>query len=199
MSHPHPELGTPPVLPDGALRVVALGGLGEIGRNMTVFEFEGRLLIVDCGVLFPESEQPGVDLILPDFDYIRDRLDDIDGVEAVTDRLEVREDQVDAGVVVLGEQHPAVDDEQASVVLEDGHVAADLAEAAERDDAQAACGQRRRSRQLGVRMAHRTPAPSRAVRSRAISSSSSGTSGPRTWRLSRTPSSSSAPLAVVAP
>jgi ribonuclease J len=59
---------------------VPLGGLGEIGRNMTVFEYEGRLLIVDCGVLFPESEQPGVDLILPDFDYIRGRLDDIDGV-----------------------------------------------------------------------------------------------------------------------
>jgi ribonuclease J len=59
---------------------VALGGLGEIGRNMTVFEHSGRLLIVDCGVLFPETDQPGVDLILPDFSYIRDRLDDIDGL-----------------------------------------------------------------------------------------------------------------------
>ncbi len=77
MSHPHPDLGLPPVLPDGALRVVALGGLGEIGRNMTVFEYDGSLLIVDCGVLFPETEQPGIDLILPDFSYIRDRLDDI--------------------------------------------------------------------------------------------------------------------------
>src|SRR3569833_3087811 len=80
MSHPHPELGSPPALPAGGLRVVPLGGLGEIDRNMTVFEFEGRLLIVDCGVLFPESEQPGVDLILPDFDYIRARLDDIAGI-----------------------------------------------------------------------------------------------------------------------
>jgi ribonuclease J len=60
--------------------VTPLGGLGEIGRNMTVFEFGGRLLIVDCGVLFPEEEQPGVDLILPDFSSIRDRLDDIDGI-----------------------------------------------------------------------------------------------------------------------
>ncbi|MCW2572654.1 MAG: RNA-metabolising metallo-beta-lactamase [Frankiales bacterium] len=77
MSHPHPDLGLPPVLPDGALRVVALGGLGEIGRNMTVFEIAGKLLIVDCGVLFPETEQPGIDLILPDFSYVRDRLDDI--------------------------------------------------------------------------------------------------------------------------
>ncbi|HET9946262.1 MAG TPA: ribonuclease J [Actinomycetes bacterium] len=80
MSHPHPELGPPPELPEGALRVVALGGLGEVGRNMTVFEYDGRLLVVDCGVLFPEDYQPGVDLILPDFDYIRDRLDRVDGI-----------------------------------------------------------------------------------------------------------------------
>jgi ribonuclease J len=77
VSHPHPDLGAPPPLPEGGLRVVALGGLGEIGRNMTVFEFDGQLLVVDCGVLFPEDEQPGIDLILPDFSYIRDRLDDI--------------------------------------------------------------------------------------------------------------------------
>ncbi|WP_326798863.1 ribonuclease J [Streptomyces sp. NBC_01808] len=80
MSHPHPELGPPPALAEGALRVTPLGGLGEIGRNMTVFEYGGRLLIVDCGVLFPEEEQPGVDLILPDFSTIRDRLDDIEGI-----------------------------------------------------------------------------------------------------------------------
>lgn len=80
MSHPHPDLAPPPPLPDGALRIVPLGGLGEIGRNMTVFEIDGRLLIVDCGVLFPESEQPGVDLILPDFEYIRDRLDRVEAL-----------------------------------------------------------------------------------------------------------------------
>ncbi len=80
MSHPHPELGPPPPLPEGGLRIVALGGLGEIGRNMAVFEYEGRLLVVDCGVLFPEVDQPGVDLILPDFEYIRDRLDKIEAV-----------------------------------------------------------------------------------------------------------------------
>jgi ribonuclease J len=60
--------------------VVALGGLGEIGRNMTVFEFAGRLLVVDCGVLFPEETQPGVDEILPDFSWIRDRIDAIDAI-----------------------------------------------------------------------------------------------------------------------
>ncbi|MET9200759.1 ribonuclease J [Gordonia sp. NPDC003585] len=72
--------GTPRRLPRGGLRVVALGGIGEIGRNMTVFEYGGRLLIVDCGVLFPEDAQPGVDLILPDFRYIEDRMDDVDAV-----------------------------------------------------------------------------------------------------------------------
>ncbi|WP_166829476.1 ribonuclease J [Brevibacterium limosum] len=63
-----------------AVRIVALGGLGEVGRNMTVFEYHGKLLIVDCGVLFPEEDQPGVDLILPDFSYLDDRLDDIIGL-----------------------------------------------------------------------------------------------------------------------
>ncbi len=80
MSHPHPELGTPPALPSGTLRIVGLGGLGEIGRNMTVFEYQGRLLIVDCGVLFPEPDQPGVDLILPDFSSLEGRLDDIEAM-----------------------------------------------------------------------------------------------------------------------
>jgi len=80
VSHPHPELGAPADLIDGGLRIVALGGIGEIGRNMTVFEHAGRLLVVDCGVLFPETEQPGVDLILPDFSYLRDRWDDLDAV-----------------------------------------------------------------------------------------------------------------------
>ena len=80
MSHPHPELGTPPPLAPGTMRIVPLGGLGEIGRNMTVLELDGRLLIVDCGVLFPEDNQPGVDLILPDFEYISDRLADIDAI-----------------------------------------------------------------------------------------------------------------------
>ena len=76
----HARLAAPPPLADGALRIVALGGLGEIGRNMTVFEMHGRLLIVDCGVLFPEENQPGVDLILPDFGPILDRLDDVEAI-----------------------------------------------------------------------------------------------------------------------
>jgi ribonuclease J len=77
MSHPHPDLDAPGPLAPGALRVIPLGGLGEVGRNMTVFEYDGKLLVVDCGVLFPDENQPGVDLILPDFEPIRDRLRDI--------------------------------------------------------------------------------------------------------------------------
>jgi ribonuclease J len=80
VSHPHPELSPPPALPPDGLRIVALGGLGEIGRNMTVFEYRGRLLIVDCGVLFPDPDQPGVDLILPDFGYLEGRLDQVEAV-----------------------------------------------------------------------------------------------------------------------
>jgi ribonuclease J len=80
LSHPHPDLSAPAPLPAGALRVIPLGGLGEVGRNMTVFEYDGRLLIVDCGVLFPEDHHPGVDLILPDFDPIRGRLDAVEAL-----------------------------------------------------------------------------------------------------------------------
>ncbi|WP_229116505.1 ribonuclease J [Parenemella sanctibonifatiensis] len=62
------------------LRVIPLGGLGDVGRNMTAFEINGRLLLVDCGVLFPEDDHPGVDLILPGLDAIADRLDDVVGL-----------------------------------------------------------------------------------------------------------------------
>ncbi|WP_030436007.1 ribonuclease J [Actinoplanes subtropicus] len=80
MSQAHMELDPPPPLPEGALRVIPLGGLGAIGRNMTVLEFDGKLLIIDCGVLFPDVEQPGVDLILPDFTPILGRLDDVQAI-----------------------------------------------------------------------------------------------------------------------
>ena len=76
----HTDLAPPGPLPDGGLRVTALGGISEIGRNMTVFEHLGRLLIVDCGVLFPTHDEPGVDLILPDLRHIEDRLEDIEAL-----------------------------------------------------------------------------------------------------------------------
>ena len=74
------DLSPPGPLTAGGLRVTALGGISEIGRNMTVFEHLGRLLIVDCGVMFPTHDEPGVDLILPDLRHIEDRLDDIEAL-----------------------------------------------------------------------------------------------------------------------
>ncbi len=76
----HVQRDEPGPMPDGALRIIPLGGLGAIGRNMTVFEYRGKLLVVDCGVLFPDVDQPGVDLILPDFSPILDRLDDVQAI-----------------------------------------------------------------------------------------------------------------------
>ncbi|OKL49270.1 ribonuclease J [Boudabousia marimammalium] len=96
------NLQVPGPVPADTLRVIPLGGLGEVGRNMTVFEIDGKLLIVDCGVLFPEENQPGVDLILPDFSAIADRLEDVqalvlthgheDHIGAVPYLLRLRED-----------------------------------------------------------------------------------------------------------
>lgn len=74
------RLPEPPKQAKGALRIYALGGISEIGRNMTVFEYDGRLLIIDCGVLFPSSGEPGVDLILPDFGPIENKLDKIEAL-----------------------------------------------------------------------------------------------------------------------
>ena len=155
---------------------------------MTVFEYRGRLLVVDCGVLFPDPDQPGVDLILPDFGYLEWRLDKVeavvlthahedhigavpyllrerkdiplagskltlalvrsklaehrlDPVQASLQVAEVRQDEVHARLVRIGEQHTAVHDEQPAAVLEDRHVPADLAEPAERDDAKAVAAQ----------------------------------------------------------
>lgn len=74
------ELAPPKPLAPGGLRVTALGGISEIGRNMTVFEHLGKLLIIDCGVLFPTHDEPGVDLILPDIRHIEGRLGDVEAL-----------------------------------------------------------------------------------------------------------------------
>src|SRR5919198_502667 len=65
---------------DGKLRVLPLGGLGEIGKNMTVVEYDGSIVIVDTGLRFPTAEQVGIDLVLPDFTYLRERADAIEGI-----------------------------------------------------------------------------------------------------------------------
>ena len=74
------NLRTPPELAPGTLRVTPLGGCGDVGRNMTSFEIDGRILLVDAGVLFPDDSQPGVDLILPGLHLISDRLNDIEAL-----------------------------------------------------------------------------------------------------------------------
>ena len=60
--------------------MLPLGGLGEIGKNMTVIEYDGRIIIVDTGLMFPTAEMHGIDLVLPDFSYLRDRKDDIEAI-----------------------------------------------------------------------------------------------------------------------
>ncbi|MDR1851890.1 MAG: ribonuclease J [Propionibacteriaceae bacterium] len=70
-------LEEPRELREDTLRIIPLGGLGDIGRNMTSFEINGQLVLIDCGVLFPDEDQPGVDLILPSLDLIEDRLDKV--------------------------------------------------------------------------------------------------------------------------
>jgi ribonuclease J len=64
----------------GFLRIIPLGGLGEIGKNMTVFEHQGASVVVDAGLAFPRDEHLGVDLVLPDFSYLRDRPDEVRAV-----------------------------------------------------------------------------------------------------------------------
>src|ERR1700754_2888296 len=65
---------------EGPLRVLPLGGLGEIGKNMTVVEYDGAILVVDCGLRFPTADMLGIDLVLPDFTYLRERAEDIEGI-----------------------------------------------------------------------------------------------------------------------
>ncbi len=64
----------------GRLRVLPLGGLGEIGKNMTVVEYGGRIVVVDTGLMFPTPDQLGIDLVLPDFAYLRERAEDIEAI-----------------------------------------------------------------------------------------------------------------------
>ena len=62
------------------VRVVFLGGLGEIGRNCACIEVDGRILVLDVGIMFPDPDMPGVDLVLPDFTYLRENVDRVDGI-----------------------------------------------------------------------------------------------------------------------
>ena len=92
----------------GTLRVLPLGGLGEIGKNMTVVEYEDRIVVVDTGLRFPTADMLGIDLVLPDFSYLRERADDIEAIVITHGH----EDHLGALPWVLRElrpQHPAAD------------------------------------------------------------------------------------------
>ena len=110
----------------GNLTVLPLGGLGEIGKNMTVVEYDDRLVVVDAGLRFPTTDMLGIDLVLPDFSYLRERADDIEAIVIThghEDHLGRWKAQAD------------VDDDDAPVVLDDGHVLAYLPQPAEGQDA----------------------------------------------------------------
>lgn len=62
------------------IKILPLGGLGEIGKNMTVVEYRGKIVVIDTGLMFPTPEMLGIDLVLPDFSYLRDRADDIEAI-----------------------------------------------------------------------------------------------------------------------
>ncbi len=73
---------TSTVVGDGEVRIVFLGGLGEIGRNCAAIEVEGKIMLIDCGLMFPEDDMAGIDLVLPDFTWLRENADRVIGVVA---------------------------------------------------------------------------------------------------------------------
>ncbi len=69
-----------PKLPKKPVKIIPLGGLGEIGKNITLYEYDGDMFIVDCGMSFPDEEMPGIDIVIPDFTYILENKDKIKGL-----------------------------------------------------------------------------------------------------------------------
>jgi ribonuclease J len=68
------------ILNDNSLRFIPLGGLGEIGLNMALFEFGEDIIVVDCGLMFPEPYMLGIDLVIPDISYLLDKIDRVRGI-----------------------------------------------------------------------------------------------------------------------
>ena len=66
--------------PKKPIRVIPLGGLGEIGKNITLYEYDGDMILVDCGMSFPDEETPGIDIVIPDFTYVLENKDKIKGM-----------------------------------------------------------------------------------------------------------------------
>ncbi|MBR4973769.1 MAG: ribonuclease J, partial [Clostridia bacterium] len=69
-----------PQLPPKPVKIIPLGGLGEIGKNITLYEYDGEMILVDCGMSFPDEEMPGIDIVIPDFAYILENKDRIKGL-----------------------------------------------------------------------------------------------------------------------
>ncbi|MFA7672520.1 MAG: MBL fold metallo-hydrolase, partial [Clostridia bacterium] len=63
-----------------ALKIIPLGGLNEIGKNLTVFEYKNDILIIDCGIAFPQDDMPGVDIVIPDMSYLLKNRDKVKGL-----------------------------------------------------------------------------------------------------------------------
>ena len=57
------------------LRIIPLGGCGEVGKNMTAFEYGQNVILIDCGIMFPENDMLGIDFIIPDWQYLREKRD----------------------------------------------------------------------------------------------------------------------------
>src|SRR5512140_1491376 len=64
----------------GKLKIIPLGGLGEVGKNMTAYEFNQQIIVVDAGIMFPENDMLGIDYIIPDYEYLRARADQVVGI-----------------------------------------------------------------------------------------------------------------------
>jgi ribonuclease J len=86
-----------------ALRIIPLGGLGEIGKNMMLFEYAGQILVVDAGIMFPEFDMLGIDLVLPDYGYLRDHADEVVGIITTHGH----EDHIGGLPYLLGDALPA--------------------------------------------------------------------------------------------
>ncbi len=76
---PKPQ-GNRPTNKQGKLKIIPLGGLGEVGKNMTAYEFGGQIIVVDAGIMFPENDMLGIDYIIPDYAYVRERAHQVIGI-----------------------------------------------------------------------------------------------------------------------